>query len=75
MSDATDQVPCRPWTLTLEVTHLDGPPFDLDQHGAAAEGMVTRALGDMTLRLPGGTTVRVESHIDRRGLTTALEIR
>ncbi len=74
MSDAVDRVPCRPWTLTLEVVHLEGPPFDLDQHGDMVEELIHRALRDMTLRLPGGTVIRIESHMRRSDLTDGLKV-
>jgi len=67
-----DLVPCRPWRLTLEVEHLGGPPFELDRHGEAIETEIIERLADVVVHLAGGTSVRVETYMDR---TTDMELR
>lgn len=71
--DAVEQVPCRPWTLTLEVVHLDGPQFDLDRHGRAVEEMIISSVCDLVYRLADGTVIRIESYMGRRNPVLALE--
>ena len=66
-----DLVTCRPWRLTLEVEHLGGPPFDLDRHGEGVENAVIERLADCVVHLGGGTSVRIETYMDR---TTEVEI-
>jgi len=54
-----------PWTLTLGVLHLGGPPFDLDKYAAEVEDLVIEYVRNMRFELPGGTTIHVEANIDR----------
>ena len=56
-------VPGRPWTLTLEVAHLHGPAFDLDQHGGDIETAIIDRLRDIVIDLDGGTSVHVETYL------------
>ena len=72
--DPLDAVPCRPWTLQLEVEHLGGPPFDLDRHGEAVEAEIFDLLRDVVLHLSGGTSVRIETHLRRTGDETLPEL-
>ena len=65
-TETEDSVPCRPWTLTLEVEHVAGLPFDLDRHGDDVEAEVTERLHDV-FDLSGGTRVRVDAYIHRSG--------
>ena len=58
-------VPCRPWTLILEVAHLHGPAFDLDQHGGDVETAIIDRLRDVVVDLDSGTSVRVETYLHR----------
>lgn len=60
-----DAAPCRPWTLTLEVAHLDGPPFDLGQHSEGIETEIIRRLADVVVQLGSRTIVRIETHMRR----------
>ena len=55
----------RPWILTLEVVHLSGPAFDLDQHSESVETEIIKRLADVVLHLGGRTTVRIETYMDR----------
>jgi len=55
----------RPWILTLEVVHLSGPAFDLDQHSESVETAIIKRLADVVLHLGGRTTVRMETYMDR----------
>jgi hypothetical protein len=72
-TETEDSVPCRPWTLTLEVEHLEGPSFDLDQHGDDIEDVIINLLRDVVIDLDGGTSVRIETHVHRIGDETLLE--
>jgi hypothetical protein len=56
--------PLRPWTLTPEIVHLSGPPFELDQHAEAVVTEIVDRLADVVVHLPGGTRVRIETYMD-----------
>ncbi|QMU69162.1 hypothetical protein [Streptacidiphilus sp. P02-A3a] len=65
---ATAPEPRFPWTLTLEVVHLDGPPFDLDRHSESVETEIIRRLADVVIPLNDQTTIRIETYMDRTDL-------
>lgn len=61
--------PVRPWTLTLEVVHLGGPAFDLNQHGETVAADIAGRLADIVIDLPGGTRIRIETYMDTTDTT------
>jgi hypothetical protein len=76
MTTDTDDNPAPyvPWSVTLEVDHLNGPPFNLDQHANEAEDRLTAELDNMIISLAGGTRIRVGIHAITRNTDTATEV-